>query len=390
MTSVKHFHSAMPGAPNLTGQAGSLIAVLDACLVNGFGLQTASSVVVAGGVATVTLPAAHPFDADTIALVAGASTSAINGEKRATSRTASAFTFAAPGVPDGTIAGTITVRLAPAGWAKPFVGTNLAAYRSSGVTGTRYFLRVNDTNAQNARVVGFENMTDISTGVGKFPSDAQQSGGAWWPKANSADSNARAWTLVADGRTFWLHMQTSSANPGAGGSVWGFGDFTSYKSGDAFACALQAAASDQSGSSSEVLQSVEYVGPSPVAGLFAPRSFTAIGSAVAIHHCGESYVASAGTSGTALSSSVPVYPNGPNNALIFTRKVLTEPNVALRGLSRGVLFPVQNCHANFAWRDKVAGQGDFAGRQLLAVKCGGPAVTSSAGVMFFDITGPWS
>lgn len=390
MTSVKHFHSAMPGAPNLTGQAGSLIAVLDACLVNGFGLQTASSVVVAGGVATVTLPAAHPFDVDTIALLAGASTSAINGEKRATSRTASAFTFAAPGVPDGAIAGTITVRLAPAGWAKPFTGTNLAAYRSSDVTGTRDFLRVDDTDTRNARVVGFENMTDISTGSGQFPTAAQLSGGGWWPKANSADSNARAWTLVADGRTFWLHMQASSVNPGAGGSVWGFGDFTSYKSGDAFACALQAAASDQASSSSGVLQSVEYLGQSPVAGLFSPRSFTAIGSAVALNHCAESYVSSAGTSGTSLSGAVPTYPNGPNNALIFTRKVLTEPNVALRGLSRGVLFPVQNCHATFSWRDKVAGQGDFAGRQLLAVKCGGPAQNVSSGVMFFDITGPWS
>ena len=39
-TSVKYFHSELPGAPVLSGTAGSRIAVLDACLVNGWGLLT--------------------------------------------------------------------------------------------------------------------------------------------------------------------------------------------------------------------------------------------------------------------------------------------------------------------------------------------------------------
>ena len=33
-TGVKYFHSELPGAPVLSGTAGSLQAVLDACLVN--------------------------------------------------------------------------------------------------------------------------------------------------------------------------------------------------------------------------------------------------------------------------------------------------------------------------------------------------------------------
>ena len=47
MTTVKHFHSAMSGAPVLNGTAGSLIAVLDACLQDGFGLKAASGITVA-------------------------------------------------------------------------------------------------------------------------------------------------------------------------------------------------------------------------------------------------------------------------------------------------------------------------------------------------------
>ena len=43
-TSVKHFLSTMYGAPVQNGQAGSKIAVLDACLVTGFGLRAATRI----------------------------------------------------------------------------------------------------------------------------------------------------------------------------------------------------------------------------------------------------------------------------------------------------------------------------------------------------------
>ena len=75
-TSVKYFHSEMPGAPVMSGTAGSRIAVLDACLVDGWGLLTASSVVVAAGVATATFPTSHAFEPRTVALVAGAGAAA--------------------------------------------------------------------------------------------------------------------------------------------------------------------------------------------------------------------------------------------------------------------------------------------------------------------------
>jgi hypothetical protein len=86
----------------------------------------------------------------------------------------------------------------------------------------------------------------------------------------------------------------------------------------------------------------------------------------------------------------PVYPNGPNNGLILTRKVLYESGVCLRGYLRGGFVTGQNCNASFAWRDKITGQGDYAGKRLLAVKCGSPAGVASQGVAFFDITGPWA
>lgn len=392
MTSVKFFHSEMPNAPVLSGTAGSLIAVLDACLADGFGLKTADSIVVAGGVATATFSTGHSFEPDTIMLVAGATPSGLNGEKRVLTTSTNNVTFSAAGIPDLTATGTITAKLAPAGWAKVFSATNLAAYRSLDFESTRMFLRVDDSGTTNARVVGYENMTDVNTGVGAFPTGVQVAGGGWWPKANSANATARAWTLVADSKGFWLHMHTNATTPGVSGTVWGFGDFASLKSGDSYACQLFCEKSDTATLNSASARAVEHCHctPVPESG-YIPRSYTALGGGVA----GATYVTSGwqtspGVSGASANSTMPTYPNGPDNGLALSGKSVVEPGVCLRGRTRGIYMVVQNCHAQFGWRDKIDGQGALLGRKLVAIKCGGPAGTDSAGVVFVDITGPWS
>ena len=390
MTSVKHFHSAMVGAPALTGAAGTLIAVLDACLITGFGLKTAQSLVVTSGVATMTFSTAHSFERDTVALLAGASTAELNGEQRITAVTALTASFLAPGVADGPVAGTITAKLAPAGWEKPFSGSSVAVYRSTNITGSRMFLRVDDSNALNSRVIGYEAMSDVNTGVGPFPNANQVAGGAYWPKAASAGSAALSWTVAADSLGFYLHMHTTTTAPGSAGSVWYFGDFASWRNGDPYACALFADTAANSGSGSVQARSVEYASQAAGNGPFIARSFTGLGGSVqAVNGC-ESYQSNAsGSAGTMSMLAAPTYPNGPNNGLLLSRKILTEPSVCLRGFMPGLLMPVQNCHMAFGWRDKIDGQGGQAGRRLLAVKCGGSASSNSQGLVFLDITGPW-
>ena len=49
-TSVKWAVSSMMGAPTLNGTAGSMIALLDAFLINGFGMKAVDSAQVTGGV----------------------------------------------------------------------------------------------------------------------------------------------------------------------------------------------------------------------------------------------------------------------------------------------------------------------------------------------------
>jgi ABC-type glutathione transport system ATPase component len=177
MTTVNYFHNLQSGAPQLDGLAGSGISVLDAALVNGWGLQTAT-IVVSGGVATLTTPVPHVFELQQVAMVAGATPAGLNGRKRVLSRTSSTITFAAPGEPDGAATGAITVVLAPAGWEKVFSGTNKAVYRAPATPdGCRMYLRVDDTVGRNMRVVGYETMGDVDTGGMPFPTGTQLSGG---------------------------------------------------------------------------------------------------------------------------------------------------------------------------------------------------------------------
>jgi len=61
---VKYFRSDDTGAPTLTGQAGSLISLLDACLINGYNTKTPSGIIRSGSTATVTFATAHGFRAE--------------------------------------------------------------------------------------------------------------------------------------------------------------------------------------------------------------------------------------------------------------------------------------------------------------------------------------
>ena len=387
-TSVKYFHSAMSGAPVLNGTAGSLIAVLDDCLVDGFNLKSVDTLAVSGGVATATISTGiGAFEADTVALIAGATPAGLNGEKRIISTTSNTITFDATGIADQTATGTITAKLAPAGWEKQFSGTNLAAYRSGDVASTRAVLRVDDSSAQNARVVGYESMTDINTGTGPFPTSAQASSGLWWPKANAANATARGWTVIADSKTVYVHLHTATTNIGIAGIVVHFGDFASYKSGDAYAALLTGATLDIS-TSTDAGEPANLTHQSSAPNYVA-RAFTGIGTSLSASSAVESY-SPTHSSGNANATAVPAYPNGADNSLVLSRKIIYETG-SLRGVMRGLLFSVQACYASFAWRDKIDGSGANVGRKILAIKTGGPAGTSSANiVLFFDITGAWS
>lgn len=383
-TDVKVYHSSMIGAPTLSGQAGTLIAVLDACLINGFGLGTVDSVVVAGGIATVTRASGHPFDVDAIALMSGATPAGLNGEKRVLSTTGTTYTFDATGISDQTATGTITHKVAPAGWTKQYNSTNLAAYKSGDVAATGCLLRVDDTGTTNARAVAYKTMSDIDTGVDPFPSAAQVSGGAFLGKSYSADSTTRPWIIVADSRAFYLMHNWSSA---VSYQMSYFGDFLSNKSGDAYACSFNASSVSITSyvPGATGASELSYSHTTAEQSMWASRSVTGLTASKPML---RSAIAPMGTNTAVFSGQAGVgfaaYPNPADNGLYLTQMTLGESApYCYRGVLPGYRFCPQGVGGSiFANREKVTGIAGMSGRTLMAVN-------SQFGVSFFDITGPW-
>lgn len=386
------YDSSMTGSPVLSGTAGALRAVLKACLVDGFGAGAAASLTVASGVATLMFSAAHPYRVGTIVQVAGATPSGLSGNKRVLAIAPDRVTFAAPGIADGAASGTITHKVAPAGWQELFAGqlSNVIALQPKAPEATGCVLRMDDTGTVAARVVAYESMSDISTGVGPFPTSTQVAGGMYWPKSDSAQTSPRAWRVVADECTahVWLAPSVNTH-----GLLASFGDIQSFRSGDAWGCMITGGAWDAHSSGSDQFGCLCYgsgASGNAVSDAYVARAHTGLGASqlvrkVSAYNFREAY---AGTL-TYNSNGWP-YPNGPDNSLRLAALEVAQGFGGVRGRVAGVYHSPQVLGDAFGSGDRIDGQGDFAGRTFMALRAGPPgADRSRAGTVFVDVTGPW-
>ena len=379
-TSVKWARSTMPGAPVLTRAAGSLIALLDALLVNGWGQQTATSVVVAGGVATATFPTDHAAAIHSVVLVDGATPSGLNGEQKVTAVAPNVIKWATAEA-DVTATGVITVKMAPAGFAKPFTGTNLAVYKSTSPDAHGQFLRIADTTVEYARAIGYENMTGISTGTGLFPSAAQLSGGYYWGKsADISGTAATPYLFASDGRMFYLLPQSAVNAYGTtalGHQALVFGDLVPRNpAGDPFATLLAGGTSAWVENGGQSVWSY-FTSDSLVA---VPRAVSGVGSAVrGLTLCDYKMAG-----GTLPSLPDPVTGAIPMGRCDYRDTAASWPRAHFPGV-----FLCESPNGELALQPGAIVD-DVDGRALLA-SWSGAQVYASIGInlLFLDITGPW-
>lgn len=226
---TKWFSSGMAGAPVLSGQAGALLSVLNACLVNGFNLLTLDSLVVAGNVATATKNG-HGYLLHQIIEIAGATPAGLNGQWRVTAITANTFTFTTSGISDQAATGTITAKTAGCGWETPFTGTNVAVYRSASAQASgNHAVRVTDTGNTTATCLAAEDWTDVNTAVNSIRT-------FYLPKSSTADATARGWNIIADDRTLYFAVSWN----GGKRDVFSWGEFKSFLAGDGHAFQVRA------------------------------------------------------------------------------------------------------------------------------------------------------
>lgn len=172
---VRLYRSTDAGAPILNGQVGTLATVLDACLVNGYGSQPA------------------------------------------------------------------------AGWSIAYTATNKRAYKqgAGGVHPVGMHLYIDDTgpgsaSGREARFCGFETMSAITpVGTGQFPNNTQSAIGTGQlviRKSTATSAVARDWFIVADAWTVYIFTVPGDTDaPNTTGTGAMFGDFKSFKPGDAYA-----------------------------------------------------------------------------------------------------------------------------------------------------------
>lgn len=359
-----------------------MIPLLDACLVDGFGSGNVDSIVVASGIATVMRSLGHPFEVGSVALISGATITGgtINGERKVKTRVSSTvYTFDATGIPDGTATGSISHKFAPAGWSKAFMGTGLAVYQSSDPASTACYLRIDDTNALHARARAYESMSDVNTGTGPFPTDAQISGGAYWPRSNSNGGTSRPWFLIADSRT--IHLLVNFTGSTSYGFCASFGDLITTKSPDAYGCYLNGYSTssfDQPGSAASDMDLCNSANTAD--GFSLARSHTTLNGAVNGRRSYDSFF-----NGTARSGATGLpYPNRPNNALyVAPLRIIEQADGSLRGIVPGVEMIPQNCGTTaFANAQSVEAVEGLSGRIVRMFN-------SNIGVVGFDTTGPW-
>ena len=371
MGNVKVFRSSDYGAPILYGNAGYMIPVLDACLVNGYGSLSVTSITHSGGTVTVTTASVHNLKDYSRQTIAGVSNdTAYNGEFIITVTGPSTFTYQQSGIVQSTGTGTVTTKSAGAGWTKPYSGTNLAAYRQG--AGNMMYLRVDDTTTLTCRVVGYESMSAISTGTNPFPTAAQFSGGLYFQKSQTADAtNARDWILIADDRQFFLWVNWSSSTTHGDSPIVYFGDMTSYKSGDLFHTHIIAnisAAID--GFRFSYLTSQVKTADT---GHYVARSFTQIGTSMPCSRVSD-YAKGNGQSnmGAVVTTTGLPYPHPVDGGLLMAPVWVAESaptaiQSVVRGVINGAWNPLHNKPLNTG--DTFQGTGALSSKTFMALNC---------------------
>jgi len=388
---VKYFHSAMRGAPIVSGTAGSLLAMLDACLATGFGLVAAQAVSVTGGIATATLPLGSSFDEHAIVQIDGATPQELNGNARVLPGASSTQIQFETSAPDGVATGAITIKVAPADWwQKVYAGVNKAVWRSGDQQANGHYLRIDDSGTTYARVRGYESMTDVDTGNGPFPADTQMSGGGYWYKSTAANTTAVRWKLFCDSRAVLLAVAPASTAAAAiSAPMRGFGDpLPLHPGGDPWCTFLSSGGSGTASSNGQL--ECGYASSNASNGMTtAPRAWQGLGGCAqldAATYCG----ASSSQSGN--DATLGAFPSVIDGRMLLSSVFLREtgttpPRADVPGVLR---IPQTGALALLADGDVVSATGGLQGRRLVAVATVSTALTSApVGVYLVDATGPW-
>jgi len=198
-------------------------------------------------------------------------------------------------------------------------------------------------------------MSDVDTGTGDFPTAAQLGAGIIARKSATADATARAWKVVADGRTVYVFIVTGDY--GSAYYAFAFGDIFSYVPGDQYGVCIIGRDAENSGhvQYERIAETTTITGNDN--GHFIARPYTGAGTSLQFgkHHDrmkGSDYI----------GRGALAYTNPSDGKLWLSPLWVHEPaQPTVRGYLRGFYAPMHS-YAYFTDQDTFSGTGPLAGK----------------------------
>lgn len=345
---LRIFSSADASAPQLTGQSGSLVNLLDAVLVNGYGSKTPLG---------WTKPLANDSLTSSLACWKQPSGSGL-------------ILYVNDAAPSGS-----TISSAREAWAcgyEAIVGLTGSTYPTTG-TGYGVFPHVSQMF--------------VSLANGTVPSSS-----VWWRKSSNIDLVPRPWILYGDARTFYLFVMTGDT-AGVYYTYW-FGDIYSLRpTSDNYKCIIKGRIASQNNASTyrfDVGDVLVRPNSTSWAHFFAARSAGGGGFSTPLNVVGDqgkntpqALSTPAGSSDNAceMAGIIP-FPNPADMTILISPLFVSEQsNGMIRGRLRG-LYHMCHSGANFTDGQEFEGANEFTGKRFRVIKTG-PAtfVNSSAWIV---------
>lgn len=398
---VKWFSNAM--APTMllsTGSAGSahtvtpgsLISLLKACLVTGFGIKTVSAINydAANAKIVVTIPSGHTYQQYQVIELSGANESGFNGEFRVMKVTTTTVECALDNsVPSATSAtGSLSAKIPPLGWVVEFedAATYRCIFKRSDASATDYRLLIdnsawggwNSGNGHLAKALSVYNVTDINTytvaSEDRIPCSHNYASPDWY--------------LV--GSTKFVYFMPKFAAAGQRG-VYAWGDFPSRRPGDRHnllvALHYTKTVDGVSWASASVGPYNDFCALNSTTFRYVARSYTQLptGSAAGV---AAKFVADnpGGVMGYGFPiSAIPINP--ADNGFVFNYPVKVFDDGSWRGVIPGLRNPYSS-PAGYDGRVLVGINGDMTLCILVSKQYHG-TVNQGVSLIGFDIVGPW-
>lgn len=222
--------------------------------------------------------------------------------------------------------------------------------------------------------------TPVGTGTGQFPLPAQclTNGHVVIRKSSTNDTTPRAWTVFADDRTVYLFIIPNEVVTGAY-TDFAFGDFFSmWGNTDVNRCMIigrnvanTASATVGNGGLARIMSPA--INNSSINGSQCADNFSGTSGSIFIWACGDLSRINgdqATANGLTLSGSMPT-PNPADNSYYLSPVWLMESTFAVRGRLRGLY---QICHPIGSFTDGMtfSGSGDYAGKTFVVLVQGIP------------------